>query len=158
MSEFTEVVPAELRSWAVAWKGYAPRDVTPPELLPAALAAEVPAWAEGAATPNDVHDWERRRADALVRFELDVAGWPLHPLGRTGRTGRNLGRWGENAAADPIVVTGSGRDRRLLLITRSDVAVEAIPGAWWTRVRPRRPRWSANCARRRAWTSWPTVR
>lgn len=61
-------------------------------------------------------------------FQLDAQGWPLHPQGRTGRTGRNLGKWGENAAADPVVVAGTGRDRRLLLITRDDILEEATPG------------------------------
>ncbi|MEV6810212.1 NUDIX domain-containing protein [Streptomyces sp. NPDC051132] len=122
------VVPATLRNWAVEWPEYAPTDVTPPELLPSALAQHVPDWAEAAPTPTDVHDWPQRQAKALFLFELDGRGWPLHPLGRTGRTGRNLGRWGENAAADPIVVAGHGRDRRVLLITRSDIGVEAIPG------------------------------
>lgn len=50
------------------------------------------------------------------------------PAGRTGRTGRNLGRWGENQAADPIVIAGSGSDRQILLITRDDIHQEAIPG------------------------------
>ncbi|MCX5367535.1 hypothetical protein OG864_53885 [Streptomyces sp. NBC_00124] len=50
-------------------------------------------------------DWSQRQATALVPFQLDARGWPLHPHGRTGR---NLGKWGGNAAADPIVVAGSG--------------------------------------------------
>ncbi|MEU5078132.1 MULTISPECIES: NUDIX domain-containing protein [Streptomyces] len=124
----SKVIPAELRSWSVPWPEYAPADVTPPELLPAALAQHVPNWAEAAATPADVHDWPQRQADALFPYELDDRGWPLHPLGRTGRTGRNLGKWGENQAADPIVVAGAGADRRVLLITRSDIEQEAIPG------------------------------
>ncbi|MFE5714522.1 NUDIX domain-containing protein [Streptomyces sp. NPDC056501] len=128
MSEITETIPANRRSWSVPWPEYAPTDVTPPELLPAALAQHVPDWAEGAPSPTDVTDWDRRRTAALVPFELDGQGWPLHPQGRTGRTGRNLGRWGENAAADPIVVAGTGQDRRVLLITRDDIQVEAIPG------------------------------
>ncbi|MFF8506402.1 NUDIX domain-containing protein [Streptomyces anulatus] len=107
---------------------YMPTDVTPPELLPAALAEHVPDWAEAAATPADVTDWAARQARALVPFELDADGWPMHPQGRTGRVGRNLGSWGENAAADPIVVAGTGRNRQVLLITRSDIEVEAIPG------------------------------
>ncbi|MER8186506.1 NUDIX domain-containing protein [Kitasatospora sp. NPDC094015] len=123
-----EIVPAGPRSWSVIWPQYAPVDVTPPELRPAALAADVPDWAEGAPTPTDVHDWDQRRRVALVPFDLDGRGWPLHPLGRTGCTGRNLGKWGENAAADPIVVAGTGPARRVLLITRSDIGVEAIPG------------------------------
>lgn len=35
---------------------------------------------------------------------------------------------GENSAADPIVVAGTGQDRQVLLITRDDIYVEAIPG------------------------------
>ncbi|POX58834.1 NUDIX hydrolase [Streptomyces sp. Ru62] len=124
----TTAVPAALRDWSVSWPEYAPADVTPPELLPAALADQVPDWAEAAATPAEVRDWDQRIASALVPFRLDERGWPLHPQGRTGRTGRNLGKWGENAAADPIVVAGHGTARRVLLITRSDIGVEAIPG------------------------------
>lgn len=128
MNEITETVPAARRCWSASWPEYTPADVTPPELLPAALAHHVPDWAEAAPTPTDVHDWERRQTDALVPFERDERGWPLHPRGRTGRTGRNLGKWGENQAVDPIVVAGAGRQRRVLLITRDDILEEAIPG------------------------------
>lgn len=121
-------VPEDRRRWSASWPQYAPADITPPELRPAALAQKVPDWAETAATPNDVNDWDHRRAAALVPFELDAQGWPLNPQGRTGRTGRTLGRWAENAAADPIVVAGRGARRRVLLITRDDIGVEAIPG------------------------------
>ncbi|KJY27430.1 NUDIX domain-containing protein [Streptomyces sp. NRRL S-495] len=121
-------VPAHLRDWAVNWPAYAPVDITPPELLPAALALQVPDWAEAAPTPQDVTDWGQRRAAALVPFALDADGRPLNPSGRTGRKGRNLGHWGENAAADPIVVAGTGADRRVLLITRDDIGVLAAPG------------------------------
>lgn len=121
-------VPADRRNWSVSWEGYAPVDITPPELRAEALAQHVPGWAEGAVTPDQVTDWQQRQADALISFEFDQQGWPLHPQGRTGRAGRNLGRWGENAAADPIVIAGTGEQRRLLLITRDDIGVEAIPG------------------------------
>lgn len=107
---------------------YMPADITPPELRLAALAHHVPDWAEAAPTPADVHDWDLRQASALIPFELDDRGWPMHPHGRTGRTGRNLGKWGENQAADPIVVADTGDQRRVLLITRTDIHVEAIPG------------------------------
>ncbi|MEV5204192.1 NUDIX domain-containing protein [Streptomyces sp. NPDC053720] len=107
---------------------YSPVDITPPELQPSALAHHVPDWAEAARTPADVTDWPQRQNAALVKFQLDDRGWPLHPHGRTGRTGRNLGKWGENAAADPIVVAGTGKHRQVLLITRDDIGVEAIPG------------------------------
>lgn len=121
-------VPVARRSWSAAWPGYFPVDITPPELWPEALAAHVPEWAEAAATPDEITDWTARQAAALLPFELDDRGWPLNPTGRTGRTGRNLGRWGENAAADPIVVAGTGADRHVLLIKRADRGVWAIPG------------------------------
>ncbi|RZE68139.1 NUDIX hydrolase [Streptomyces albidoflavus] len=128
LNQLTPSIPARLRSWSVPWPEYAPVDITPPELRPAELARHVPDWAEAAPTPTDVRDWAQRQTAALVPYELDERGRPLHPLGRTGRTGRNLGRWGENQAADPIVVAGEGDQRRVLLITRSDIGVEAIPG------------------------------
>ncbi|MFE9437069.1 NUDIX domain-containing protein [Streptomyces sp. NPDC006640] len=121
-------VPEDRRHWSVNWPQYAPADITPPELRPASLARQVPDWAEAAVTPTDVSDWDLRRSSALVPFELDAQGWPLNPQGRTGRTGRNLGKWAENAAADPIVVAGRGARRQVLLITRDDIGVEAIPG------------------------------
>lgn len=121
-------VPDMLRAWSVSWPQYTPTDVTPPALLPAALAHHVPDWAEAAPSPTDVPDWDRRQADALVPYQLDGQGRPLNPHGRTGHTGRKLGKWGENAAADPIVVAGTGPQRQVLLITRDDIHVEAIPG------------------------------
>ncbi|MGW1364554.1 NUDIX domain-containing protein [Streptomyces chartreusis] len=128
MTEITETIPAGLRPWSVDWPAYKPTDATPPELRPSALARHVPGWAEAAPTPADVHDWPQRMAAALVPYELDEQGWPLNPGGRTGRTGRHLGRWGENSAADPIVVAGRGQQRQVLLITRDDILQEAIPG------------------------------
>jgi ADP-ribose pyrophosphatase YjhB (NUDIX family) len=122
-------VPEEKRPWATAFYGYAPLDITPPELLPEGLAVSVAeGWAEPYATWADVPDWPERQARALIPFHLDEEGRPLNPIGRTGRTGRNLGKWGENAAVDPIVVVGTGADRRVLLIRRADRGVWAIPG------------------------------
>jgi ADP-ribose pyrophosphatase len=127
MSDITSI-PAALRDWAASWPQYRPVDVTPPELEPHALASKVPGGAEGASSPDAVTDWPERQGAAVVPFALDHRGWPLNPEGRTGATGRNLGKWGENAAADPIVVAGNGQDRKVLLITRDDIGVEAIPG------------------------------
>ena len=125
-------VPDHLRPWQVPHPGYAPRDITPPELRPGpGLAASVAeGWAEPAASPADISaaEWTARRAAALIPYTLDPQGRPQHPAGRTGRVGRNLGRWGENAAADPIVVAGTGHDRRVLLIRRDDCGQWAIPG------------------------------
>jgi ADP-ribose pyrophosphatase len=122
-------VPSMLRPWSTPWPGYGPVDITPPELRPAGLADSVAeGWAEPYATPADVPDWSARQARALVPFTFDAQGMPLNPAGRTGRAGRNLGAWGENQAADPIVIAGDGTNRRILLIRRADIGVWAIPG------------------------------
>ncbi|MFB7375784.1 NUDIX domain-containing protein [Kitasatospora purpeofusca] len=107
---------------------YTPTDVTSPELLPQALETKVPDWAEAAPTPDAVTDWPARQAAAMVWFELDDSGLPLNPAGRTGTTGRRLGQWGENPAADAIAVAGTGPARQVLLITRDDIGVAATPG------------------------------
>lgn len=122
-------VPANMRTWSAPWHGYTPVDITPPELRTGGLTASVAeGWAEPYASPDDVPDWSMRHAAALVPYNLDDRRWPLNPNGRTGRTGRNLGKWGENQAADPVVVAGTGPDRRVLLIKRRDRGVWAIPG------------------------------
>lgn len=122
-------VPPHLRPWSTPWPDYAPLDVTPRELQPAGLGASADAgWAEPYLAPSDVPDWADRQAAALVPFELDPCGWPLNPNGRTGRTGRNLGKWGENAATGPVVVAGRGVRRRVLLIQRQDTGRWALPG------------------------------
>ncbi|MFS8103711.1 NUDIX domain-containing protein [Lentzea alba] len=128
-NEFGTHVPESQRPWSTPLPGYAPVDVTPPELRRSGLAASVAeGWAEPYVTPEDVPNWPARQVTALVPFTLNAWGWPLNPTGRTGRTGRKLGKWGENAAADPIVVAGRGRNRRVLLIKRGDIGVWAIPG------------------------------
>lgn len=121
-------VPEALRDWSVSWPGYLPVEITPPELRTASLAEAVPTWAEPAVTPDKVTDWAERQSEALIPFDLDDRWWPLNPHGRTGRSGRNLGKWGENQAADPLVVAGTGSDRHVLLIQRADRGVWAIPG------------------------------
>lgn len=123
------VVPEDLRSWSVPWPGYHPVDVTPAELRPGAdLAASVrDGWAEPDADPTAV-DFTPRQATALVPYEV-IDGRPRNPAGRTGRTGRALGRWGENTAADPIVIAESpGCGQQVLLIRRDDCGHWAIPG------------------------------
>jgi ADP-ribose pyrophosphatase len=124
-------IPPDLRSWSAPWPTYAPVDITPPELrapgLPASIAE---GWAQGPATLDELGpaDWAARLDLALLPFTCDDRWRPLNPAGRTGRCGRNLGRWGENLAADPIVIAGQGAERHVLLIKRSDVGQWAIPG------------------------------
>lgn len=121
-------VPERLRPWEASWSAYAPVDITPPALRPDALADPEPWVIDLEDDPARVADWPRRQADAVVPYRLDASGRPLNPNGRTGRTGRDLPRWGENAAADPIVIAGTGAGRRVLLIRRDDVGQWAIPG------------------------------
>ncbi|MFD0639687.1 NUDIX domain-containing protein [Catenulispora yoronensis] len=121
-------VPDTLRSWSRPWAGYLPVDITPPALTPG-IGLElsvIEGWAEDAATPYDItpEAWRQRARQALVPFDLDDRGWPLNPAGRTGRTGRNLNRWGENTAADAAMVCGDW----ILLIQRDDVLQWAIVG------------------------------
>ncbi|MBO0871822.1 MAG: NUDIX domain-containing protein [Pseudonocardia sp.] len=122
-------VPEGRRSWSVPWPGYEPVDITPPELRsPERAAAEH--WVLDTCTdPREIRDeLAERRTHAVVPWDLDALGWPLHPGGRTGRCGRNLRAWGENAAADPVVLAGTGARQQLLLIRRGDCGQWAIPG------------------------------
>lgn len=121
-------VPDTLRPWTTPWPDYTPVNITPPELRATALTAPESWITDPVATPQEITDWPVRQERALVPFAIDAAGWPLNPTGRTGRAGRNLGSWGENQAADPVVVAGTGTARRVLLILRSDVRQWACPG------------------------------
>lgn len=122
-------IPGHLRDWTIPWSDYVPVDITPPELRPEALTGDVESWiTDPVPAPTQITNWDQRQADAVVPYELDANGWPLNPTGRTGRTGRNLGSWGENAAADPVVIAGTGADRHILLIQRGDIGVWALPG------------------------------
>lgn len=131
-------VPSYLRSWSRPYPAYLPVDVTKPAFRPGAVATADPTRCDVVSDPAELgRDELRGRASrALVPWELDDRWRPLIPTGRTGRTGRLCRRWGENAAADPIVVTGDGADRRVLLIRRADNggrddgarAVWALPG------------------------------
>ena len=123
-------LPAVMRPWSVAWPGYTPVDVNPPELLSRGLAgSDTEGRPEAMQTPDNLPpaEWLRRSAAALVPFDLDDRGWPLNPAGRTGRVGRNLRlrHWGENAAADCVVRSDDGY---LLMIRRDDLRQWAFPG------------------------------
>lgn len=122
-------VPANLRSWDTDHADYSPVDITPPELRPEALTGDVEGWiTDPEAAPTQITTWSQRQENALVPFGINSTGYPLNPTGRTGRSGRNLGKWGENQAADPVVVAGTGSERRVLLIQRSDIGKWAFPG------------------------------
>lgn len=108
---------------------YAPVDVTPPELRAGGIAASVrEGWVRDTALdPREITDWPARQDRAVVPFAV-IDGRPVNPAGPTGRVGRDLGAWGENAAADALVTAGAGAERLVLLIRRSDAGQWAIPG------------------------------
>jgi ADP-ribose diphosphatase len=123
-------VPDGVREWGMRWPGYTPVDITPAELRADALAVDVPDWvADPQADPAEIsgQEWNRRIGAAVVPFSCDHHG-PMNPTGRTGRTGRNLAAWGENEAVDSVLVTGTGADRKVLLIQRDDTGRWATPG------------------------------
>ncbi len=97
---------------------YNPIDVTPEELKSYPL----PDWAIDPIDPREIN-WQSRIKEAIVPFYI-VEGMPLNPMGFTGKIGRNLPKWGENQAADPVV-KASGK---ILLIQRDDCGEWAIPG------------------------------
>lgn len=86
-------------------------------------------WADPESDPREIADWDARQARALVPFHLDGSGRPVNPVLSTPiLEGRNeLGRWGENAATDPVVIAGCGAPY-LLMIRRKDRRQWAFPG------------------------------
>jgi ADP-ribose pyrophosphatase YjhB (NUDIX family) len=124
MTRNPQTVPDHLRPWSEPWPDYRPSDITPPELREDGTLAESvrEGWAEPFTDPT-VIDFEPLKEVALLRFGT-ANGWPLNPTGRTGKSGRNLGRWGENAATDSVVIA----DGHILLIRRTDCDQWATPG------------------------------
>lgn len=122
----TSTIAAHLRPWTTPHPSYAPVDVTSPALRRLALATGLARdWAELVHDPRRIN-WRPRQDAALISFTV-ADNMPLNPTGRTGRCGRQLGRWGENAAADPIVIADTPTGPHLLLIAR-DCGRWAIPG------------------------------
>lgn len=83
----------------------------------------------------DPPDW--RQVDFSTRqthaeggaLYLDDSGRPLNPAGPTGKSGRILGKWGPNQAADPVVFRiANDAAFEMLAIERKDTGAWAIPG------------------------------
>jgi ADP-ribose pyrophosphatase YjhB (NUDIX family) len=112
---------------AAALPPYPDGSYTAPEVL--AEDGRPGGWAEESADPHGI-DWEARIAAALIPYELDPDGLPLNPFTATGiRDGRGeLGRYGENAAADAIVTATRAGVRHLLMVRRKDCGEWAVPG------------------------------
>lgn len=108
---------------------------TAPEVLDAGVRD---GWADPETDPRQI-DWPARQAQALIPYDV-IGGRPVNPYRPTTvNRGRNqLGRWGENQAADTIVTVHliGAADRRgvvemhryLLLIERGDGLGWALPG------------------------------
>ncbi|CAH8481882.1 unnamed protein product [Dicrocoelium dendriticum] len=98
------LVPDELVDWRVPWEEYLPIAYTNQKILGMVWAdPDIQAHPEIKLRFNEV-DGKVDRTSFMGRYRLDSNGLPLNPRGRTGITGRGeLGRWGPNHAADPIV-------------------------------------------------------
>jgi ADP-ribose pyrophosphatase len=86
-------------------------------------------WADPETDPTRI-DWPARQARAAIPFAV-IAGRPVNPCERTAvRYGRNeLGRWGEQLAADALVVaTDPAGGRWIVMVERADGHGWAIPG------------------------------
>lgn len=94
-------VPDDKVSWSVDWPEYKPSEYTILKIL-----KDKPDWAD----ENDPTKYKYNQLDGKIdrrshlgKYEV-VDGRPRNPIGRTGITGRGqLGKWGVNHAADPIV-------------------------------------------------------
>ncbi len=89
-------------NWSVKWPEYKPVNYTASKLL-----KDKPVWADPE-NPLDIKNWNALDGNIDRRSHLGVYevvdGIPLNPIGRTGVSGRGqLGKWGVNHAADPIV-------------------------------------------------------
>lgn len=116
-------VPDDKVSWNTPFEDYKPSEYTAVSVL------RQPVWADPL-KPKDVNWKDKAHQSHLGEIKFDQTGMPLNPKGRTGTEGRGqLGKWGPNHAADPII-TRDGPDGtyELLLIKRGDNGQWALPG------------------------------
>lgn len=118
-------VPPEFRGWDVSYPDYSPPDFTAESVLTTGVAQ---GWADPE-SPKDVNFSSRPSFEGELKFD-DQTGRPLNPKGRQGIQGRGeLGKWGVNNAADPIVIAvDNAGARKILLIRRKDTQEWALPG------------------------------
>lgn len=81
---------------------------------------------------DDINGHKINRISYEKTYGLDENSLPLNPKGRTGIRGRGeLGKWGPNHAADPIVTRWADKEKGILefvAIQRRDTGEWAIPG------------------------------
>lgn len=102
---------------------------TPPVIL-----AHIPPNKDG--WRADPEDMTRKDLEGRLTYEtggkllFDKEGKPLNPAGPTGKTGRVLGKWGPNHAADPVIIRRNPETgvHEMLAIQRKDTGQWAIPG------------------------------
>ncbi|CAD5120961.1 DgyrCDS9507 [Dimorphilus gyrociliatus] len=139
------VVANELLDWSISYPDYNPVYFTAPGVLKDSKGVK-PIWADDepinwTLTPNwnaideiNGHKVNRISYEKTYDFETTEGDQrvPLNPRGRRGIRGRGeLGRWGPNHAADPIVTRWADREKRILefvAIQRRDTGEWAIPG------------------------------
>lgn len=118
-------VPEAMHSWDVPYPEYNPPYFTDQSVLTDGVR-------QGWADPEDIHSVDfSNRSSHLGAIRFDVDGYPLNPLGRMGIRGRGeLGVWGPNHAADPIVIAPDEEGAaHVLLIQRGDQS-PADPRSW----------------------------
>lgn len=130
-------VPADAVDWAIPLLGYCPREYTALKVIEK----------DRSKNPNDPSLWADPADPRLVRSSIQSfegalqfdGDRPLNPRGRTGISGRGeLGCWGPNRAADPIVTRFNPNTGAIeaLLIERVDSGDLAIPGGMHDRTDP----------------------
>ncbi|XP_062620751.1 ADP-ribose pyrophosphatase, mitochondrial-like isoform X2 [Saccostrea cucullata] len=98
-------VPDEKVPWTVSFPNYAPVDYTAASILKRPVYADPDIRNEKVDKPLSFNgcDGKINRVSHMGKYEV-IDGVPRNPRGRTGLKGRGqLGRWGPNHAADPIV-------------------------------------------------------
>ncbi len=116
-------------AWSHVGSAYAPTPVDTPAMVlefdrtkKAGGWADPPDWTAVDFTTRQTH------AEGGTLF-VDDNGRPLNPAGPTGKSGRLLGKWGPNLAADPVVFRRSADGAfEMLAIERKDTGEWAIPG------------------------------
>jgi hypothetical protein len=107
-------VPDDKVSWSVDWPDYKPIPYTLDKIK-----TDKPIWAD-TPNPSDIHNFNK--VDDKIDRKSHTGtytiknGLPLNPMGRTGVCERGqLGKWGVNHAADPIVT------RYCILLFKSNI-------------------------------------
>lgn len=120
------LVPPDKKSWDVEFFKYEPTYYVSQKVLDNDMTKNPGGWAD----PEDITKVKRPFHSYTGKvIKLDEHGRPINPIERTGRIGRwNLGKWGPNFAADPIVTRINKGVLECLLIQRRDTKEWAIPG------------------------------